>query len=288
MKNLLNLPAPAKLNLFLHIVGRRSDGYHLLQSVFQLVDICDFIDLEDNPEGDIIRTGDISWETEKDLCYRAAKILKTLAPGRGVVINVKKNIPHGAGLGGGSSDAATVLIGLNLLWNLRLSRTQLLDIGLKLGADVPFFIYGQTAFVEGIGEVLTGIEVPEMSYHVIFPNVSIETKKIFSSPNLTRNSKLCRITSLSKQLENFVDSPCGHNDLEPVVRQMSKEVDAALRLLSNVGNARMSGSGSSVFVASGTVQENDVELGIPSNWQYWFVKGLKKHPLSGWVDGKFS
>lgn len=179
MKNYFSLPAPAKLNLFLHVVGRKSDGMHLLQSVFTFIDLEDRITLEELPNGQIIRAGDIRWESENDLCVRAAKLLQPLTKNRGVRISVEKNIPSGAGLGGGSSDAATCLIALNKLWDLNLSRPQLMELGLKLGADVPFFVFGQTAFAQGVGETLEPIEVNPMKVLLVFPGISLSTKEIF-------------------------------------------------------------------------------------------------------------
>ena len=153
MKCCLNLPAPAKLNLFLHVVGRKPDGMHLLESVFSMIDLCDYLDFEVLDEPQIIREGDIRWALEKDLCYRAAKLMQQFAPDQGVRITVRKHIPDGAGMGGGSSDAATCLIALNRLWNIHKKRNELLTLAVPLGADVPFFIFGETAFAQGVGEV---------------------------------------------------------------------------------------------------------------------------------------
>ncbi len=284
MKNFLSLPAPAKLNLFLHVVGVRSDGYHLLQSVFQLVDLCDYIDLEENGSGEIIRQGDISWSAEQDLCVKAAKLLKPLAGNKGVNIRVVKNIPQGAGLGGGSSDAATTLIGLNQLWNLGLSRNELINLGVRLGADVPFFLFGQNAFVEGVGEVLSPIPLPDLYFKILFPNVALSTQQIYNHPSLTTTLDLCIISSLSAQLENFSTQPFGRNDLEPAAKSLSKQIPVALDILRPFGSPRMTGSGSAVFVAVGKPDKTRSFLVLPSGWQQWSVKGLKYHPLFSWLS----
>ncbi len=284
MKNFLSLPAPAKLNLFLHVIGVRPDGYHLLQSVFQLIDLCDYIDLEENDSGEIIRQGDIFWSDEQDLCVKAAKLLKPLAGNKGVTIRVVKNIPQGAGLGGGSSDAATTLIGLNQLWNLGLSRNELINLGVQLGADVPFFIFGQNAFVEGIGDVLSPISLPELYFKILFPNVALSTQLIYNHPGLTTSPDLCIISSLSAQLESFATRPFGRNDLESAAKNLSKQISSALDILRPFGYPRMTGSGSAVFVAADRLDETSPFLVLPSGWQQWSVKGLKYHPLFSWLS----
>ncbi len=284
MKNFLSLPAPAKLNLFLHIIGVRSDGYHLIQSVFQLIDLCDYIDLEENDSGEIIRQGDISWPVEQDLCVKAAKLLKPLAGNKGVTIRVVKNIPQGAGLGGGSSDAATALIGLNQLWNLGLSRNELINLGVQLGADVPFFLFGQNAFIEGIGDVLTPVSLPELYFKILFPNVGLSTRQIYNHPSLTTTPDLCAAASLPALLEKFSTQPFGRNDLEPAAKSLSKQINAALNLLRPFGSPRMTGSGSAVFVAVDQPNKIGPCLVLPSGWHQWSVKGLKYHPLFSWLS----
>lgn len=283
LKHYLDLPAPAKINLFLHVVGRAENGYHRLQSVFQLVSLFDYIDLEELPDGKIERCGDINWPVEKDLCWRAAKLLQEKYPNKGVRITVRKNIPDGAGLGGGSSDAATTLIGLNEMWGLGLSRKDLCRLGVKLGADVPFFIFGQTAFAEGIGEILQPVEVPDMQFKIVFPNLHVSTSEIFNHPDLTRNSNLCTIANLTKQLHNFVQSPWGRNDLELVARSLYAPIEQAVEMLSPYGKPRMTGSGSAVYVAEENLQKKSVKMCLPDDWQQWAVKGLKKHPLWNWT-----
>ncbi len=282
-KNYFDLPAPAKVNLFLHVVGRSENGYHQLQSVFQLISLFDFIDLEELPDGHIERAGDINWSIESDLCWRAAKLLQERCPDKGVRITVRKNIPDGAGLGGGSSDAATVLIGLNQMWNLGLSRHELCKLGVKLGADVPFFIFGQTAFAEGIGEILQPIETEDLEYLIIFPGVHVSTAEIFNHPDLTRNTNLCTIANLAKQLHNFAQSPWGRNDLETVALSLYAPIEQAVELLSPYGSPRMSGSGSAVYVARQKLEEKSVKISLPKNWRQYFVKGLKRHPLWNWT-----
>lgn len=283
LKNYFDLPAPAKINLFLHVVGRTDNGYHLLQSVFQLVSLFDYIDLEELPDGKIERAGDINWSVESDLCWKAAKLLQEKCPDKGVRITVRKNIPDGAGLGGGSSDAATVLIGLNQMWGLGLTRQDLCGLGVKLGADVPFFIFGQTAFAEGIGEVLQPVETEEMQFQIIFPGVRVSTAEIFNHPDLTRNTNLCTIANLRQQLHNFVQSPWGRNDLETVARSLYAPIEQAVKLLTPFGNPRMSGSGSAVYVAEKNLDKKSIKIPLPENWRQWAVKGLKKHPLWSWT-----
>ena len=211
---ILNLLAPAKLNLFLHIVGRRNDGYHELQSVFILIDLCDQIKLTLRRDGEIVRSGDVIGDIDKDLCLRAARLLKKQSNcNLGVEIEVTKRIPAGAGLGGGSSDAATTLMGLNKLWELNFSTDQLIPIGTSLGADVPFFLLGTNAWVEGIGEKLTPIDVPSTSFAVIWPGVSQATSEIFSHSDLTRNTKYVTMSILNGAQQTGDWMSLGHNDL---------------------------------------------------------------------------
>ncbi|MBQ8828777.1 MAG: 4-(cytidine 5'-diphospho)-2-C-methyl-D-erythritol kinase [Burkholderiaceae bacterium] len=283
MKSYLNLPAPAKINLFLHIVGRRSDGMHLLQSVFQLIDLCDYIDLEELDNGKIIREGDISWDVEKDLCYRAAKLLQPLTPQKGVRITVKKNIPTGSGLGGGSSDAATVLIALNQLWNLNLQREDLLKLAVKLGADVPFFVQGLNAFVEGIGEIITPLTLPEFTIHLYLPNAKLSTAEVFQSDFLTRNTTSCKIQDFSDYIKNFDRTPWGRNDLEPVARFLSESVNEMFLEPELSKKIRLTGSGAAAFYVVESEEVEDPSLNISKGIQHWKVRGLQKHPLYDWV-----
>ena len=281
-KNILVLRSPAKLNLFLHIVGRRSDGYHLLQSVFQLIDWYDTITLKIIPENTIRRINAIAGvPPDKDLVVRAATLLKDFCKFEGgVEIDLKKEIPIGAGLGGGSSDAATTLIGLNALWNLQLDKKTLANLGLQLGADVPFFIYGQNAFVEGIGEKIQGIELEKRDFLVIFPKQGIATASIFQDPELTRDH--AQIT-----IDGFLASPWSDlsNDCQAVAMRICPEVKQALDWISQAvpgSEFRMSGSGSSVFAvldpkANPAKLENLLQS-LPEGWVGRIVRGLNKNP----------
>jgi 4-diphosphocytidyl-2-C-methyl-D-erythritol kinase len=278
----LTLRSPAKLNLFLHIVGRRADGYHLLQSVFQLIDWCDTIHLKLIPQNEIHRIDPIAGlEPENDLVVRAAKLLKDFCQiESGVEIGLQKEIPIGAGMGGGSSDAATTLIGLNTLWNLKLNQKTLCELGLQLGADVPFFIFGKNAFVEGIGEQIQEIALETRDFLVIFPNQGIPTISIFQDPELTRNHG--QIT-----IDGFLASPWSDlsNDCQAVAMRICPEVKQALDWISQAvpgSEPRMSGSGSSVF----TVLDPKINIAklenllqnLPKGWVGRVVRGLNKNP----------
>lgn len=261
----LTLPAPAKLNLFLHVTGRREDGLHLLETVFQFIDLQDDITLAVDPTGSIGRTHDPEGVSEADdLTLRAARALKA-ATGTplGARITLTKHIPMGAGLGGGSSDAATVLLGLNELWQTGLSRNQLIDIARPLGADVPIFVHGQNAYATGIGDVFQPVSLPEYWFVLLMPHVHVGTAGIFSAPELTRNTKPLTIqgfTALAGQ------TLAGHNDLQPVVEARQPLVRHAIQLLSQAAQrvssgsvakqhksditVRMTGSGACIFAAS--------------------------------------
>ena len=255
----LRLLAPAKINLFLHIVGRRTDGYHLLQSAFELLDWSDTIHLTTRPESDIRREGDVIGALDQDLAVRAARALQSTTQWQGssqpgVMIRVDKVIPAGAGLGGGSSDAATTLYGLNRLWGLDLSAAQLAEIGLTLGADVPFFLFGRSAFAQGIGENLSPFNSIPRWVVVAVPACPVPTGRIFQSPELTRNSKPLKIADFAQAASHPVWD-FGHNDLEPVTRALFPDVDLILNWLSQAADCegiapeavRMSGSGGAVF-----------------------------------------
>ena len=280
MTNALHIKAPAKINRFLHIVGQRKDGYHLLQSVFQLIDLHDDIYLTASADGLVHRpTGAPSVPPEEDLVVRAAKLLQEYThTNQGCTIQVEKRIPMGAGLGGGSSDAAATLWGLNELWNLQLSRQELMQLGVKLGADVPFFLFGENAFVEGIGELLQAVSLPKSCFLLIYPKVHIPTVDVFKDPNLTRNHPTVTIS-------DFIDSPnleqFGNNDCEEVVIQKYQEVAAVLNWLRQQApqsSPRMSGSGSSVFVALETDLANHLLSQLPNQWIGFVVRGLTRHP----------
>lgn len=281
---LKNCPAPAKLNLFLHVTGRRPDGYHLLQTVFQLLDFGDSLDFSLREDGAIRRTTPVEGVPEdSDLVVRAARLLQQARPMRAVAgadIAVTKRLPMGGGLGGGSSDAATTLIALNHLWGTGLDRDELMALGLQLGADVPFFIFGRNAFAEGVGEALAEIATPACWYVVLEPGVQVPTAAIFSSPELTRDSEPVRIT-------DFPEAPfCfGKNDLQAVAERLFPPVSEALQWLRQFGAARMTGSGACVFCAFAQEGEADAVVraaqatGQPS-WKAWKARSIERHPLS--------
>lgn len=273
--------APAKINLFLHITGRRADGYHTLQSIFLLLDVYDELQLSVRSDTAIIRTSVLqNVPAEHDLCVRAARALQTATGCQlGVDIALQKRIPMGGGLGGGSSDAATVLLALNHLWQLHLSRQQLMDIGLTLGADVPVFIFGQTAWAEGVGEQLSAITLPptfyEDDYVVITPQINVPTAQIFGNSRLTRDTKPLKIADFSRDTY----SKLFRNDLENVVCEEFSAVATTLAWLNQYGEARMSGSGASVFIAVNSKDTAEKILAEkPENTLGFVAKGLKYHP----------
>ncbi|MCK5360411.1 MAG: 4-(cytidine 5'-diphospho)-2-C-methyl-D-erythritol kinase [Gammaproteobacteria bacterium] len=271
---MLTLPAPAKLNLFLHITGRRDDGYHELQTVFQFITLHDVITLTTRPDQQINRLTDCpGLPQEEDLLVKAARALSAYGGvTTGVDISIDKNIPMGAGLGGGSSDAATVLCGLNQLWNLHLSNTELASIGLKLGADVPVFVHGHAAWAEGTGNILTSIDPPENHYLLIVPPVHVSTAKIFAHPALTRDSSPIRIA-------DFLEGH-GHNDLEVVVRKEYPEVDKTINWLQQYANARMTGTGAGIFISVKSAQAGqDIARKAPPDWRCFITQGLNSSPL---------
>jgi len=270
-------PSPAKINLFLHIVGKRPDGYHELQTVFQFLDYGDdlFFDLRD--DGVIAREYDLGFSEESDLCLRAASLLKPLAgESCGVSIGLTKRLPMGGGLGGGSSNAATTLIALNELWNIGLTLEALAELGLELGADVPVFVMGRSAWAEGVGEVLTPVDLAEKWYLVLNPEINVPTEQIFSNKRLTRGSLMKRI----RPLEKGIDSTFGENQLEQIVRAEFPEVNAIFEWLSQYGKARMSGSGGSVFVP---VKSQEYGLSLlaqkPLSTSGFVARGMNIHPL---------
>jgi 4-diphosphocytidyl-2-C-methyl-D-erythritol kinase len=287
MKELLDIPAPAKLNLFLHITGKRTDGYHLLQSAFMLIDWCDTLHLQIRSDGLIsredLRVDDFSAQLPlDDLCVRAAQALQKASGTRlGVHIGLEKRIPAQAGMGGGSSDAASCLLGLNRLWGLGWSREALQAIGLQLGADVPFFLLGQNAWVEGIGEYLTAVSLPEQTFIVIKPPEGLATAEIFSHPLLKRDTPHARIY-------DFVADPFefGHNDLQPVAEVLSASVTNAIDWLQKRGlRGRMTGSGSAVFSLLKAETASRINLSdLPPNWQSKLCNNMKVHPLFGWAN----
>jgi len=287
----LGLPAPAKLNIFLHVTGRRADGYHELQSLMVPIALADTLDFELRSDGKITRSGDTVGPLDADLCLRAARLLQQASGSSlGVDIAVEKRIPAGSGMGGGSSDAATTLLALNRLWRLGWPRERLASLGLRLGADVPFFFGTGPALAEGIGERLTSFHWPVRWYAVIHPQVSVSTAEIFSAPELTRSRKALTIADFSALRDNAVRSEtvAGHtlfgaNDLEPVAQRRHAAVEAAIAHLAQFGPARMTGSGSAVFAAmmsESAAQEAVSQL--PAGWQGWAVEGLAELPLAAW------
>jgi 4-diphosphocytidyl-2-C-methyl-D-erythritol kinase len=274
-------PAPAKLNLFLHVVGRRPDGYHLLQTAFRLIELCDWLRFTPRKDGTIALARAIPGIAEgEELSVRAARLLQAEGgASAGVEIDIEKNIPIGGGLGGGSSDCATTLAVLNRLWRLRLSKQKLAEMALALGADVPFFLFGRNAFGEGIGERLTAIRLPKSWYVVLVPPVSVSTRAIFESSELTRNSKTIKISSFSAGF--------GTNDLEPVVCRRHAEVAAHLEWLRQFGDARMSGSGACVFVEFATEREaRSVLSRMPADMRGFVVRGLDRQPLAALLENE--
>jgi len=276
MKALFDIAAPAKLNLFLHVVGRRPDGYHLLESVFMLIDWHDSLHFELRHDGVVSREDLTTPLPANDLIVRAAQALQQFSGCQlGAHIGVEKRIPAQAGMGGGSSDAASTLLALNQLWQLGLSRTQLQAIGIQLGADVPFFLYGQNAWVEGIGEKMTPIDIPPAQFIVLKPAQGLETQRIFSHPALKRDTKSATILDFAADPFGF-----GHNDLQAVAQALNPSVAQAIEWLGTQGfDARMTGSGSAVFAQ--IKQEAGLE-NIGDNFQARICNNLSAHPLQGW------
>ena len=267
-------PAPAKLNLFLHVTGRRADGYHDLQTLFQLIDLCDSIGIALRSDGQIVRIGGAEEVVpESDLVVRAARALRHAgATPLGASLRIIKRIPVGAGLGGGSSDAATTLLVLNRLWGCDLPPATLAGLGIELGADVPVFLAGSSAWAEGRGEKLTPVELPLCWYVVIRPGVSVGTAEIFQAPELTRNSPLITI-------RGFFESG-GHNDCEPVVCARFPEVRAALEWLSQSAPAHLTGTGSCVFGAfASEAAAREVAARVPQSWTGFVARGLNTSPV---------
>jgi 4-diphosphocytidyl-2-C-methyl-D-erythritol kinase len=274
-------PAPAKLNLFLHVTGRRTDGYHELQTLFQIVDLADELAFEVRADGAVLRLDDATAApgelgavpSDEDLCVRAARALQAATGSPlGAVIRVRKRIPMGGGLGGGSSDAATTLRVLNLLWGTGRSPGELALIGSQLGADVPVFVLGQSAWGEGVGERLTPVELPDQWFLIIHPGVSVPTREIFQAPELTRNSPVLTIRPLSQ--------PGGRNDCEPVVRARYPAVADALDWLGRHAPARLTGTGSCLFASFASAAEAErVAAQVPDLWRAWVARGLARSPL---------
>jgi 4-diphosphocytidyl-2-C-methyl-D-erythritol kinase len=270
----LRLPAPAKLNLMLRIVGRRNDGYHLLQTVFQFIDRCDWISLHRRSDGQIhLATPLPGVPEEADLTVRAARALQQAAGvTNGITIEIEKNLPMGGGLGGGSSDAATTLLGLNRLWRTGFSVEQLAALGLRLGADVPVFVRGHAAWAEGIGELLTPLKLPESWYVVVIPNCHVATGNVFAAPGLTRDNKPITITDfLAGRQENHC---------LPVVAELYPEVASALNALSHFSPAKLTGTGSCVFAEFSLESEAcEAAMQLAGSWRVFVARGVNRSPL---------
>ena len=285
LRALYDVPAPAKLNLFLHVLGRRADGYHLLQSVFALIDWADTLHFERRGDGRLQRHDLGTALPEDDLCLRAARLLQAESgTSQGADISIDKRVPWGAGLGGGSSDAATTLLALNRLWSLHWPRERLLALALRLGADVPFFVGGANAWVEGIGERLTPVVLEPRWWAVLKPAATLPTAAVYASPHLARNSAAATIADFAADPIGF-----GRNDLQAPAVAASVEVVQALALLAaRYGTSRMSGSGSAVFAAAGAGTEARPAMleaaELPPSWDARMCRGLSGHPLAAWAD----
>ena len=286
MKALYDVLAPAKLNTFLHVVGRRADGYHLLQSVFMLIDWCDTLHLELRQDGQISRSDEVADLAlpADDLCVRAARALQAATGTRlGAHIHLHKRIPAQAGMGGGSSDAAACLLALARLWRVKLPRKQLAELALQLGADVPFFLLGRHAWVEGIGQELQPVTLPPARFWVLKPPVGLPTPAIFGSPTLKRDTEAATILGFAElgpeQIFEF-----GRNDLQPVAQKLCPEIDQGLKWLAERGlQGRMTGSGSAVFAHLPKEGVFDTGLGKPADgWTARVCSTLEVHPLADW------
>ena len=270
---MIRVPSPAKLNLFLHITGRRPDGYHELQSIFQLIDLCDWLEFEQTDDRQIQIEGLSSVDLEQNLIYRAAQILQPYAKTpSGLIIRLEKNIPMGAGLGGGSSNAATTLIVLNQLWYCGLNSEQLAELGVKLGADVPIFVHGRNAWAEGIGEHLTFIDLDQKQFIVLKPDCFISTQQLFSQKTLTRDTKPSKFCAYQIKPSDF------GNNFEPVARSLYPEVDEAMQYLDQFGVAKLTGTGACVFIeVTDDMNVTDILENAPC--KSYLVNSLQESPL---------
>ncbi|MCG3143059.1 MAG: 4-diphosphocytidyl-2-C-methyl-D-erythritol kinase [Gammaproteobacteria bacterium] len=274
LEKTLRWPAPAKINLFLHVTGRRPDGYHTLQTVFQFLDLCDWLDFERREDGRIRRATAVGGiAPEQDLVVRAAHALQAHTGVKaGASLSIDKRLPVGGGIGGGSSDAATTLVALNLLWGLDLPLAALARIGLQLGADVPVFIAGKAAFAEGIGEILTPLAPAESWYVLLKPDCAVPTAAVFADPDLTRDTPPITI-------RDFLEG-AGRNDCEPVVRRRFPAVNAALDWLSRRAPSRLTGTGACVYAAcADEAQARSIVAEVPAPWLAYAVRGLNRSPL---------
>ena len=294
VRALFDVPAPAKLNLFLHVVGRRADGFHLLQSVFVLIDWCDTLHFERRSDGLLARHDLSAALPADDLCLRAARALQTQSgTSLGADISLDKQLPWGAGMGGGSSDAASTLLALNVLWGLNWPLQALMSLGLKLGADIPFFLGGHNAFVEGIGEQLTPLPLPRQWLAVIKPLANVATQGIFQSPLLVRTTEAVILEGFIASVRGGVGQDFGRvlggfgrNDLQPPAQEICPEIAlAASRLELTFGNSRMTGSGSAVFARAGTGDQPMAAMPaqLEAGWVGRMCRSLELHPLAGWA-----
>ena len=303
LRALYDVAAPAKLNLFLHVIGRRADGYHLLESIFVLIDWVDVLHFELRDDARLTRHDLAAALPDDDLCLRAAKAFQARTGVRhGVDISIDKQIPWGAGLGGGSSNAASVLLALNRLWGVGWPLSRLLDLGLELGADVPFFLAGTNAFVQGVGERLTPVTIPGHWFAVIKPPASLATRAVFASPLLVRDSGAVIVESFPGRASSGTQVPpgqglgesgiagllggFGRNDLQRAAQAQCVEVARAAELLqARFGNSRMTGSGSAVFARAGTDAQPVAALPAPlaPGWVGRMCRSLEHHPLLGWA-----
>ncbi|MCC2957871.1 4-(cytidine 5'-diphospho)-2-C-methyl-D-erythritol kinase [Massilia sp. IC2-477] len=295
MRSLQDCPAPAKLNLFLHVTGRRADGYHLLQSVFQLIDHGDTLHFDLRDDERIVRTTSVPGvPEEQDLIVRALRLLQAEYARRhgrlppGIDVAIEKILPMGGGLGGGSSDAATALMAANQLWQAGLTQQELMDLGLPLGADIPFFLFGETAFAEGVGEALQAVQGPDCWYVVLEPGVAVPTPAIFSAPDLTRNTKPVTIADFSSSLAvSGKQIGFGKNDLQDVAERLFPPVAEAVEWLSSYGDARMTGSGACVFCAFSSERDADQVLAqVPEKWKAWKAHSLASHPMKSLLQNQ--
>lgn len=301
LQSIYEVAAPAKLNLFLHVVGKRADGYHLLESLFVLIDWCDTLHFEVRHDAALARHDLSATLPPDDLCLRAARALQAASgTSLGADISIDKQVPWGAGLGGGSSDAASTLLALNRLWGLNWPRSRLLALGLTLGADVPFFIGGHNAFVEGIGEHLSPVTVPPQDFAVLKPAASIETRALFSSDLLAATVRAAILESLipnvgtkrpveltRSQLEmSQIRTPgFGRNDLQAAaLAQCAELVQAVHMLQERFGNSRMTGSGSAVFARADGATRREMPGNLPPGWVWKMTRSLVQHPLVGWAE----
>lgn len=288
MTQAVSCPAPAKLNLFLHVVGRRPDGYHMLQTLFRFIDLHDMLHFTLREDGALHRTSAIDGVSEEqDLCMRAARLLQNeTGCTLGADIAIEKRIPLGGGLGGGSSDAATTLIALNRLWSLGLPRARLMQLGLQLGADVPVFIFGENAFAEGVGDELQACPLQDAWYAVLFPPVQVPTARIFEHPELTRDTVSITMRALSEWQSGHVASKKLQlrNNLQPVACQLYPEVSRYIAWLDNFGKAMMTGSGACVFAEFASRNEAETVLRqLPRDMRGTVAQGLARHPLHDWM-----